>query len=1693
MTPLRLRLLGTPELFRGDQQAVFKTRKTLALLAYLAVVRGIHAREEVADLLWPMSDAEGARSSLRTTIRHLRSALEDVADDVLIATRDSIGLAPSASLDLDVEVLSQTRQQIRSPGASRGLRHEVEHAVSLYRGPFVGDLTVPDAPEFDAWLAGQRAHWLGAVTELLDWLSTAQLEADDSGAALLSLERWASLDPSEDVAWQRMIELHLAQGNRVGARRTWSAYRGALADLGVEPSAQLEVLGSQIGTTLSFSFAATGVAESPARQEMDLVQMPFVGRARELLQLRRAFERARADEPQVVVLEGEAGIGKSRLSEEFLAWAAIQGADVLRSRGFETTVDLPYASLIEGLRGRLERENAPDDLLDDPWLAELSQLLPELRVRYPDLPQATADPALSRHRLFEAVTRLAKGLAERQSLVLFRDDWHWSDTNSRDMLRYALRRWSEDHNRVLVFLTVSAEHLGTDRALAQWMGSLERDAPTTRLGLERLTVADIVLWIAALAGNDGEGSFTDAAAARLGEWLVERAGRRPSQIVAALRSLLDQEVLRFRQSDDGSWVLDLTGLPQLATRLPASSAANVAPPPSRHQDWGDAPDSRLLYGRRGELDELERWVVTDQSREVAVLGIGGMGKTALTARLAHEVASHFECVFWRSLRNALPFDEWLAEAVRALSEQQQVSLPESQEARLILLLDLLKARRCLLVLDNLETVLQPGQRETTYLEGYAPYGLVLQRVGEVDHRSCLLVTSREKPGEVGLLEGEESPVRTFQLTGLTVNEGKNLLEHESLSGAEDDWEVMVEHYAGNPLALQVVGETIGDVFAGDIRAFLTEGEAIFGGIRHLLDAQFDRLSDLEQTLLYWLAIEREPVGFVELFSNLEPPAPRGDVLEAIEGLRHRSLLERGRQGAGFTLQPVVLEYVTNRFASAADREIRDGDLALLRTHTLSKARSKNYIRQSQERLIVASILDRLVAVYGSNEKVERRLLDLLEGLRSQERGDYAPGNMIKLLRLLRGNLRELDLSHLFIRQTYLQEDDAQDMSLAGSHLSECALADAFDFCASVSFSPDGRYLAAGTFSGEVCVWQIADWTRIVSMQGHKGTVYGIEWAGDGHLLASGGTDGTVKLWDVTQGARTGGLLATLEGHTGVVYQVRFSRDTHLIASCSLDGTVKLWETGTGRLLRTLQGHEGGIWGMALSNDASMVASASDDGTVKLWDATSGSLLTTLEGHGGIAYDVDLTPDGRMVVSGAQDGVIRLWEVATGHLMASLQAHTQLIRSLTVSADGQLLVSGSQDGTVRLWDITQSVPGGVCLATLEGHAGAILNVSIEPDGRRIASTSVDGTLRLWEAPSGKPVTTLQGYARGAWSLAWDGRGKLLANGTQDGAINLWDVPTSALRARLHGHTGMVFGTALSEDGELLATGGFDYTIRFWRIADGLCLSTVQAHEGSVDGLVLSPDARLLISGGEDGQIKLWDITTPRGSPRPPAGYPVLGGEPLGTPRMTIQAHTGVIWHIALSRDGHLLASASQDGTVKLWEIPSGQLLATMRDHEDLFWGVAMSGDGTLLASGGHSGRVTLWEVTKGVPGGRFLTTLGAHEGQAWGIDFSRDGRLLVSGGVDGAVMLWDVASRQLIARLTGHDGPVNDVAISPDGSLIASSGQDGRVMLWDTESGTRRATLRSDRRYERMDITGLTGVSDVQKMVLKTLGAVDKTP
>jgi hypothetical protein len=459
--------------------------------------------------------------------------------------------------------------------------------------------------------------------------------------------------------------------------------------------------------------------------------------------------------------------------------------------------------------------------------------------------------------------------------------------------------------------------------------------------------------------------------------------------------------------------------------------------PRRRHDWGDAPAVGAFCGRTRELEMLASWVLTARCRVVALLGLGGIGKTALAARLGAEVGAEFRLVFWRSLHGAPPVDEWLSGAVRFLSAGLSRP-PEGREARLSRLLELLREQRCLLVLDGFESVLQPGEHWGRYRDGDEGFGQVVQRLAESGHQSCLLLTSREKPPEVSLLEGEQAPVRSLRLGGLAAAEGRLVLEDKGLVGDAAAWQELTRRYGGNPLALKAVGEAIGQVTGGDIAAFLADSVASFGSIRRLLDGQVDRLSDLERSLLFWLAVEREPVGLAELVADLGPAVERAETLEALESLGRRSFLERGGRRATTTLQPVVLEYVTERLIAQMGAEVVEGRPALLRSHALVKATADDLVRRSQERRIAAPLLERLVAACGTADEVERRLRDQLRSWQGQPPAAqaYGPGNAVSLLRLLRGDLRGVDLSGLLLHPANLREAEAQDASRASARLAE---------------------------------------------------------------------------------------------------------------------------------------------------------------------------------------------------------------------------------------------------------------------------------------------------------------------------------------------------------------------------------------------------------------------------------------------------------------------------------------------------------------------------------------------------------------------------------------------------------------------------------------------------------------------------------
>ncbi|HZO71232.1 MAG TPA: NB-ARC domain-containing protein [Ktedonobacteraceae bacterium] len=1104
--------------------------------------------------------------------------------------------------------------------------------------------------------------------------------------------------------------------------------------------------------------------------------------------------------------------------------------------------------------------------------------------------------------------------------------------------------------------------------------------------------------------------------------------------------------------------------PTVPGSIPEARQPTSPSQPSSHEaGWTDlmeVPRADRFYGRAGETTRLQQWITEDRCRVIAVVGIGGIGKTTLIAKVSEQLKGGFEYLLWRSLQNAPPLESVLKNWVQSLSGQKRIDLPEGVDNQIALLVAYLCERRCLLVLDNLESILLSGHRAGEYREGYEGYGRLIELVGKTHHQSCLVLTSREKPKEIAHLEGTASLVRSLQLLGLQRAEGQEILKDEGLFGSEAIEGTLITLYSGNPLALKLVSEPIRELFGGNIAGFLEEEEAVVGDIQQLLDQQFNRLSDREQEIMYWLAVEREAISLDDLWGEIMHPGSKAVLLEDLKSLRRRSMVEVTGV-AHFTMQPVIMEYVTNRFIEGGFEEINAEVMSLLDRHALIKAQTKDYVRNSQVSLILKPLADRLITSNGKEgtEKKLKNILSLLRKNRPHMPG-YAAGNLLNLLIQLRCNLRGYDFSHLVVWQAYLQDASLPEVNFAHAELAKSVFIDTFGSILSVAFSPDGELLAAGVANGEVRLWQADSGTPWRTFQGHKDWLRSVAFSPDGSIIVSGGEDYTVRLWDVNSGQ----CLKTLREHTGWVYSVAFNSDRKIIASTGEDRTVRLWDVSSGECLKTLQGHSDRIWSVAFSPDGTILASGSEDRTVRLWDVSSGECLKTLQGHSDLVRAVAFSPDGKTLISGSEDCNAYLWDVSNGQYQKTLQGHTRRIYSVAFSPDGRTAASGSEDQSVRLWDVSS----GECLKTLKEHTGWVRSIVFRPDGKVLASGSEDYTLRLWDVSSGECLKMLQGYTDWVRCVAFNPKGTLLASSSEDQTIHLWDIGSGLSIKTLQEYTSRVYAVAFSPpDGKILASGNEDQTVRLWDVNSGQCLKTLCGHTSRVRSIAFSPDGKMLATGSQDCTVRLWDVNS---------------GEYL----KTLQHLNTWVRCVAYSPDGKIVASGNEDYTLRLWDTSSGECLKILRGHTKRVRDTAFSPDGSTIVSGSEDDTLRLWDVSSG----ECLKVLQGHTNWIRSVAYSPDGRTVASGGEDFTVRIWDVSSGECLKTLLEHSDRANSVAYHPDSSILASCSNDGTIKLWDVHTGEPSQTLRSDRPYERMNILGVTGLTMAQKATLRALGAIE---
>jgi len=630
----------------------------------------------------------------------------------------------------------------------------------------------------------------------------------------------------------------------------------------------------------------------------------------------------------------------------------------------------------------------------------------------------------------------------------------------------------------------------------------------------------------------------------------------------------------------------------------------------------------------------------------------------------------------------------------------------------------------------------------------------------------------------------------------------------------------------------------------------------------------------------------------------------------------------------------------------------------------------------------------------------------------------------------------------------------------------------------VSFSPDGKELAAGSMDGSVYLLDTAT-SAVRVLRGHADQVQSAVYTPDGMRLASSSTVGTILIWNT----QTGALEQTLKGHKQEVIRLLFdshgqrlatvgfdgmrmwrlgqqkplwhnnsfgtrviglawSRDDKLLATADQKGGVVLWNPADGKQVRRLKGHRRAAIEVVFSADGRHLISGSADKTAIVWAVSSGKPIHTLTGHESAVMSVEASHDGRWIATGSRDRAVRLWNGKTFRLTHTLRGHTAEIRGMSFSPDGRWLASTSLDGSVRLWD-TSVKPRR---APKAGHLQSVMTAVFHPNDTRLLSGGKDHELREWDAASGRVLRTIGGH-EGVNVLAYSPDGSWFASGANDHTVTLWDARTGKAKQVLRAHERAVWALRFHPSGKQLASTGFDGTVRLWDIARGELADTL-VSDGGVGSLFYHPTKPQLAAGKSDGRIIIWDLQNNQPEQ--------IGRHPVGLAAVRVSDKQ--------------IVSAGTDKTVRQWS-PAGdsQVIATFPSR---LYAMDVSPDGNTVGVTGEFGAALL------SIDGKTIRQLRGHDGGVVFADFDSTGARFATAGLDGTVRVWNVASAKAswhAPALLPHpprlltqrgwqqlDGSKN-VAVpkrlsaalsksarfaSAAASRVCLLGHDGSVSLWD---------------------------------------------
>ena len=524
--------------------------------------------------------------------------------------------------------------------------------------------------------------------------------------------------------------------------------------------------------------------------------------------------------------------------------------------------------------------------------------------------------------------------------------------------------------------------------------------------------------------------------------------------------------------------------------------------------------------------------------------------------------------------------------------------------------------------------------------------------------------------------------------------------------------------------------------------------------------------------------------------------------------------------------------------------------------------------------------------------------------------------------------------------------------------------------------------------------------------------------------------------------------------------------------------------------------------------------AGEKGTVVLFDVKSGILLKRLAGHTKHVRAVVFEPQGKWLATAGDDKRIMLWSILTGEQIRQWEVADE-VNALAISPDGTLLASGGNDKNISLW----KSENGQLERTFEGHSGNISDLAFNATGEWLASASYDTTARLWDVKDVKNDQAshiLKGHTSKVQSVIFSQDGQLLATGSNDKTVRLWRVDSDQTVRVLTGHQNKVFTLGFIGEGNYLVSASADRTLRVWDTDSGVTLRILQGHKASITGMTIHNGQ--LFSASTDSTVKRWDTklpyqhivdlpTEPASTAIAPNGNSVAVGFANGSLRLYSLPDTQLLWEqnkvherdiqrLAFNHDGSLLASASLDTTVRLWQVKDGKLQDTLNGHTNGVNAVAFSPNGKIIATASYDGQIGLFTI--GTEKGQFyqggeeinsvafdasgekLLTASDYGVRLWKVKgtsltqlqtypkthdiilwaaLSADGQRYASVGRNFLVNVYATEGGQELYSLPGHEDSILRAAFSPDNQQVATVSGDGTVRFWDLMNSSELFTLR----------------------------------